>query len=67
MNELIEKIKKYFGDKFTYNPYNPGDQFLALWIQGEFSNQRSNFKSVFLAQADYMDKMGELEEYLKTL
>lgn len=64
MNTLIEKIKQFFGDTYTYSI---GEQFMALWIQGEASNQRSNMKSVFLPQADYMDKLGELDEYLKSL
>jgi hypothetical protein len=64
MDKLIEKIKKYFGDKYTYKE---GEMFMALWIQGQYSNHRENVKSVFLPQADYMDKIGELENYLKTL
>lgn len=65
MSELIEKIKKYFGDRFEYTvgPYG-----VTAKIPGQFSTSDPVEKHrVDLLQADYFDKHGKLDEYLQSL
>lgn len=67
MEQLINKIKAFFGDKYTYSEYRQSRAFFTIWIQGEHSNIRNEVKTIDVNVAKYYDGYGELENYLKSL
>lgn len=65
MNELIEKLKAYFGDKYQFT-------WGTVWFMAKVPAERSNLEpveyyKVDLLQANYYDGYGKLDEYLKTI